>query len=225
MNNNALWSGDRAAEYERENYERGLAGFVLLNSHKLIEKAYDENVTFARVLEVGAGSGIHVKLVRHKFDEYVMTDGTAEMTDQLRTVARQLGDPRIVVAEENACRLSFPDRSFDRLIATHVLEHLPSPEIVVEEWRRVLKPGGLLSIVLPCDPGLAWRLGRMLGPRAAGLRRGLDYDYVMALEHVNSITNLLAILRHHFNDRSEYWWPTHLPQSDINLIYAVNIRV
>jgi phosphatidylethanolamine/phosphatidyl-N-methylethanolamine N-methyltransferase len=221
----SVWSGARAGEYESENYERGLSGFVLRRSHMLIEKPYTETSTFSRVLEVGAGSGVHIRFVSHRYDEYVMTDGSEDMITQLRRAASELNDPRVSVATENAYRLSFADHSFDRVIATHVLEHLPSPQLVVEEWRRVLKPGGVLSVVLPCDPGFAWRLGRMFGPRAAAHRRGIDYDYVMALEHVNAITNLVSILRHHFSDRKEYWWPSLLPQTDINLIFAANITI
>ncbi len=217
--------GTRAGEYESVNYGKSLAGFVLRRSHMLIEKPYTETSKFSRVLEVGAGSGVHVRFVRHQFDEYVMTDGSEDMTAQLQRASSEVSKPGITVATEDACRLSFADHSFDRLIATHVLEHLASPQVVVEEWRRVLKPGGVLSIVLPCDPGLAWRFGRMLGPRAAALRRGLAYDYGQALEHVNSITNLIAIIRHHFDNRKEYWWPSLLPQSDINLIFAVNITI
>lgn len=191
----------------------------------LIEKPYTEASKFSRVLEVGAGSGIHVRFVRHQFDEYVMTDVSEDMTAQLQRDLSEGCKPRITFQTENACKLSFSDHCFDRVIATHVLEHLPSPQLVVEEWHRVLKPGGVLSIVLPCDPGLAWRFGRMLGPRAAALRRGLDYDYLVAVEHINAITNLIAILRHHFGVRKEYWWPSLLPQSDINLIFAANITV
>ncbi len=221
----SVWTGALAGEYESENYGRGLNGFVMTRSHMLIEKPYTETSKFSRVLEVGAGSGVHIRFVRHQFDEYVMTDGAEGMMAQLLRARSERSDSRITVGTENACHLSFADHSFDRVIATHVLEHLPSPQLVVEEWRRVLKPGGVLSIVLPCDPGLAWRFGRMFGPRAAALRRGIDYDYSMALEHVNSITNLLAILRHHFDDRKESWWPSLAPQSDINLIFAANITI
>lgn len=221
----SIWSGARAGEYESENYERGLNGFVLRRSHTLIEKPYPATRKFSRVLEVGAGSGMHMRHVRHQFDEYVMTDGQEDMIAQMRRAAHAEDNSRITYLTEDACHLSFADHSFDRLIATHVLEHLPSPHLVVEEWRRVLKPGGVLSIVLPCDPGLGWRFGRMLGPRAAARKRGLHYDYVMALEHINSITNLVAILHHHFPNRNEYWWPCLAPQTDINLIYAVNIAI
>jgi ubiquinone/menaquinone biosynthesis C-methylase UbiE len=121
--------------------------------------------------------------------------------------------------------LPFPDDSFDRLIATHVLEHVPFPHLAIQEWVRVLKPGGILSLILPCDPGMAWRLGRYLGPRKQAEKAGLPYDYYMAREHINSIFNLHQILKFHFPKRAVTWWPLRLPLPDVNLIYAGNFYV
>ena len=57
-----------------------------------------------------------------------------------------------------------------------------------------------------------------------GCTNGLEYDYVMAREHVNPITNLVTLIHYYFEDYRETWWPARIPFSDINLIYAVNIR-
>jgi ubiquinone/menaquinone biosynthesis C-methylase UbiE len=121
--------------------------------------------------------------------------------------------------------LPFDDCSFNRLIATHVLEHVPFPHLAIQEWVRVLKPGGVLSLILPCDPGWAWRLGRYLGPRKQAEKAGLPYDYYMAREHINSIFNLDQLLKYHFPKREITWWPTRLPFPDINLIYTGNFYV
>ncbi|MEA2820177.1 MAG: phosphatidylethanolamine/phosphatidyl-N-methylethanolamine N-methyltransferase [Bradyrhizobium sp.] len=221
-----LWSDAEAAHYEQENYGPGLAGWVLKRSHALVEQPFDGSCRFERVIEVGAGSGVHIKYVRHDYGEYVMTDGSDAMLDQMRSAAATARHPdRVIVAKENAIAIRYPDSSFDRLIATHVLEHVPRPHEVILEWARLVKPGGIISVVLPCDPGLLWRTGRLFGPRARAHARGLNYDYVMALEHVNSITNLAAIIGFLFPDRDDKWWPVNLPLSDINLIYVANIRV
>jgi ubiquinone/menaquinone biosynthesis C-methylase UbiE len=45
--------------------------------------------------------------------------------------------------------LPFPDRTFDVLTAWHVIEHVPDVAVTLAEWRRVLKPGGLLVIETP----------------------------------------------------------------------------
>lgn len=42
-----------------------------------------------------------------------------------------------------------PDASFDWLNASHILEHLHSPELAFANWVRVVKPGGLLLISVP----------------------------------------------------------------------------
>jgi phosphatidylethanolamine/phosphatidyl-N-methylethanolamine N-methyltransferase len=89
---------------------------------------------------------------------------------------------------------------------------------------RVLKAGGVLSIVLPCDPGFAWRLGRNLGPRKSFTDVGIDYDYWMAREHINPVNNLVSFLRFYFGEEiSEKWLPLRIPSMDVNLFYIAHI--
>jgi ubiquinone/menaquinone biosynthesis C-methylase UbiE len=217
-----IWTSDYAEKYEGANYGAGLAGYVMRRSHELVEAPFGKDVFFDKVLEVGAGSGVHLRSVRHRFGEYMLTDFS---TDMLSNVVASSQPGKVSVVAQDATALSFPDASFDRLIATHVLEHLYRPHEVLREWVRVLKPGGTLSLVLPCDPGMMWRFGRYFGPRQRAKQNGLAYDYVMAREHVNAITNLVAFIRYYFDKREEYWWPSRAHFTDINLIYAVNIKI
>ena len=212
------------AAYERSNYGTGLAAYFLRMSHEWCERRFDRNDHFARVLEVGAGTGVHIRSVRHGFDEYWMTDLNRPLLEQIpQSGASTTG--RVFVKSEDAAKLSFGERSFDRLIATHVLEHLPSPHQVLREWVRVVRPGGVLSLVLPCDPGLAWRWGRNLGPRRTFTRAGIDYDYWMAREHINSINNLVSLLRYYFDVVEESWRPCLVPSMDLNLFYIAHVKV
>ncbi len=209
--------------YETLNYANNLSSRVLAHSHQVLEKAFGRHDHFGKVLEVGAGSGQHVAAIRHGFDEYWLTDGNSNMLDQAR--ARIGADDRFRYQSEDAGRLSFDSGSFDRLIATHVLEHIVHPHEVLREWARVVRPGGMLSLVLPCDPGLAWRLGRCFGVRRRAENAGIAYDYWMAREHVNSIFNLVTFIDYYFHDIDACWWPLGVPLADVNLIYAANIRL
>jgi SAM-dependent methyltransferase len=206
--------------YEKNNYDQGLAGFFLNKSHEWSEKPFTAADRFPRVLEVGAGTGVHIGYVRHAFDEYISTDLNPPFLDKMKPAGRN-----VIVKAEDATRLSFPDRSFDRVIAAHILEHLFPPHQVLREWARVLKPRGLLTLVLPCDPGVGWRLGRYLSARKRFVRDGLDYDYWMAREHVNPINNLVSFVRHYFSDVREEWYPFRVPSMDLNLFYIAHVRV
>lgn len=219
----AKWLGN----YDRSNYDRGLAASVLKRTHSLIEKPFGPDSHFSQVLEIGAGTLAHLPFVRHQFDRYVASDFDQSVLDVAAhsPTLVERSTERIELLKLNGTALPFSDDSFDRLIATHVLEHIPSPWNAIQEWVRVLKPGGVLSLILPCDPGWAWRLGRCFGPRAQAEKAGLPYDYYMAREHVNSIFNLDQILRYHFPKRTVTWWPLRLPMPDLNLIYAGNFYV
>lgn len=209
--------------YEKLNYSGNLSSRVLAHSHVVLENAYTADDYFSDVLEIGAGSGQHPLSVKHSFDRYMITDGNDRMLDQAKS--RFAGDKRFDYKVEDARKLSFEDASFDRVIATHVLEHLVHPHEILREWTRVIKPGGTLSLVLPCDPGFAWRFGRMLGVRKRAESAGLEYDYWMAREHVNSIFNLVTFINYYYDNVQSSWWPMRVPVADLNLIYAANIKI
>lgn len=214
-----------AETYEHSNYDSGLSGYFLRKSHFWCESAFDGHVHFGKVLEVGAGTGVHLDYVLHSFDEYWLTDLNTVFLDQ--AVAARSGNTRRAVrtVRQDAAALTFADNAFDRLIAAHVLEHLPEPHRVIHEWARVVKPGGVLSLVLPCDPGVAWRIGRTVGSRGKFVRAGIEYDYWMAREHVNAINNLVALVRYYFDEVREEWLPFRVPSMDLNLFYVAHVRV
>ena len=212
--------------YDQDNYASPLQAKVMHASHRLIESGYGSNEHFSRVLEVGAGTGEHLPFVRHGYDEYILSD----MDPEALKVAKeklQTGDNRenLVFAQHEGQILEYPDSTFDRVIAVHVLEHIYQPHLAIKEWMRVLKPQGLLSVLIPSDPGIAWRLGRCLGPRKQALEQGIAYDYIMAREHVNSSINLIALLRHYLPDSRESWWPFKIRSVDINLFIAYEARM
>ncbi len=171
-------------------------------------------------MEVGAGTGEHVPFVRHRFDSYTLTDMDEKTLEVAKGKYGALHPDKLRFDTQSGSNLTYPDDSFDRLIAAHVLEHIYQPHLALKEWCRVIKPGGTLSILIPTDPGIAWRLGRHLGPRRNAIAQGIAYDYVMAREHVNPCNNLIAFLRHYFPDAQESWWPTPIPSIDANLFFA-----
>ena len=131
-----------------ETYQQGLLGLVWNKIHKQMEKPFKKQ-HFSTVLELGAGHGQHFKNTKHTFDRYFETD---IRIDNLK----KFSEPHLAkeVKSVDATNLvDFDDHSVDRLIATCLLAHLDNPYGVLQEWRRIVKPGGVITIYIPTEGG------------------------------------------------------------------------
>jgi Methyltransferase domain len=72
-----------------------------------------------------------------------------------------LSDPGLV-RHEDLTRLSYPDASFDLVLTSETLEHVPDLEAALAEVRRVLAPGGLHLFTVPLLPGVSKTFARSI---------------------------------------------------------------
>ena len=61
----------------------------------------------------------------------------------------------------HACALPFHDHSLDYVLASHVLEHVANPVKALAEWYRVVRPGGIIYLIVP-DRRATWEHAREL---------------------------------------------------------------
>jgi len=212
-----------ASDYDDKIYKkRGLINYCMDKSHIMLEAPFTDKDFFDKVLEIGSGLGVHLKYINHRYNTYTMAD----LDDMVIKKLELKNYPEnIIIKKLEGEGLPFPDNYFDRLIASHVLEHIHHPEIALREWNRVVKNCGIISIALPCDPGLAWRFGRIFS-RKDSIKRGfIEYDLFMALEHINPINNLISIIEYFFENKKIQYWPFKIKITDINLFYIANIVV
>lgn len=122
-------------------------------------------------------------------------------------------------------RIPYEDGYFDRVIAIHVLEHLPDLPSAIDEVWRVLKPNGLFSIVFPCDPGIAYEIARKISAeRVFRARYKLPYRWLIRREHVNSAAEVEHVLRQRFDIFDKTFFPLVLPVVNMNLCIGVTAR-
>ena len=76
--------------------------------------------------------------------------------------ARHARERGLDVVEGELLDAPFEKSSFDAIVATDVLEHLPNPSAVIERFAELLVPGGVLYVAVP-DAGS--RLARVMGRR------------------------------------------------------------
>jgi SAM-dependent methyltransferase len=110
------------------------------------------------LLDMGCGAGRHAFESFRRGARVVAFDySAAELKDVagLFAAMRDAGEagtaPGSMAAPANgdALALPFPDNTFDRVIASEVLEHVSDDQRSLEEIFRVLKPGGTLAATVP----------------------------------------------------------------------------
>lgn len=93
------------------------------------------------LLDLGAGTGRHAREAVRRGARVIALDLRAQ---DLRTT----GEGPLLV-QGDGLALPFADATFDRVIASEVLEHIPEDGAAIAELRRVLKPGGRLAVSVP----------------------------------------------------------------------------
>jgi dolichol-phosphate mannosyltransferase len=134
----------------------------------------------ARVLDVGCGSSVIIQSLNNAV-------GMDLSMGKLRFLRRK----GIELVRGSAFALPFKDATFDCVISSQVIEHVPYDEVLFGEMARVLQPGGMLIIGTPDYSTLGWQI---IEPLYGALMPGGYRD-----EHITHYTreSLESILVNH----------------------------
>jgi ubiquinone/menaquinone biosynthesis C-methylase UbiE len=150
---------------------------------------------FGNALEIGSGTGyFSLNLLQlGLIEELTATDISAGMLKRLETTAEALGlAERTSTVVTDAERLPFAEESFDLVFGHAVLHHIPDLDRAFAEFRRVLRPGGMIAFAgEPSRHGdrlaaLPKRAGMVAAPpwrRACGARRRAVPEVEQSGEH------------------------------------------
>lgn len=97
-------------------------------------------------LDVGCGTGFLSLELAARGHRVTGIDLAPAMLEAARRKAAERGVD-IRFEEGDAEQVPFPAGSFDLVISRHVLWTLPHPEAAIDDWIRVLRPGGRLVVV------------------------------------------------------------------------------
>ena len=181
------------ARFMNESYAKvvdlGAVGFVKKIVHRMLERGHETPVE--TLLELGAGQGQHLNFVRQPFSHYIQSDWILreELEQRPGVENLRLNAEDLSVIESN---------SVDRIIATCLLTHLDNPERALQEWRRVVKVGGWLSIWVPCEMGMLLRVSQNLTTKRKIEKYGFDYEWMCRLDHRNHFPMMRALIKQVF---------------------------
>ena len=211
--------------YKETNYRdylySGVIGFLMKWQHRLLSPNIYNNCE--KVLEIGPGYEPHIKYKKINYKEYycLELDSNLNHKEYYNNYF-----PDVIFKTYDGKKLDFPENFFDRIVISHTLEHIPDFESFLNEMMRVLKKGCVISIASPCDNGFLWRLGRFFLKKTYHKIKKtpeIEYDYYMAKEHINTIFQIISILKKNFNIQSEIFLPFRIRIIDLNLIHICHV--
>ncbi len=102
-----------------------------------------------RVLEAGCGTGAQtVILARSSPEAAILSIDLSEASiREARAKVDRLGITNVSFAQASLFDLPHPDASFDHVFVCFVLEHVPEPLAALRCLKRILKPGGTLTVI------------------------------------------------------------------------------
>lgn len=166
-----------------------------------------------KVIDIGCGAG------RHSFEAYrrgadvIAFDQDAAELDNVNTLFRAMADageaPPSAKAETvvgDALALPYPDRTFDCVIASEILEHVPADNVVIDELIRVLKVGGRLAVTVPrwLPERLCWLLSEDYHSNEGGHIRIYRANHLRAKIADRGMTFTHAHHSHALH--APFWW-------------------
>lgn len=201
---------------------RAQFGLIEKFNHGYAVKHASKN--FLRTLEIGAGIGEHLqyeKLTPEQKKNYVAVELRDNMAAQIQShhpdIATHVGDCQKT--------LPFTDDYFDRILAIHVLEHLPNlPAAIREMYRLCHKQQGIFSVVIPCEGGLAYSIARRISAqRIFEKRYQQSYRWFIEREHINLPHEILQELEPYFEITHKSFFPLLIPSINLNLCIGLTL--
>jgi SAM-dependent methyltransferase len=165
------------------------------------------------VLDLGCGAGRHTfeaarlggRAVAADIDDAALKDVRAWLDAIIDEGGAPHGSNTGPVAA-NALDLPFPDETFDRIIVSEVLEHVPRDERAMTEIKRVLKRSGSAVVTIPrfWPEIICWALSREYHSNTGGHVR--IYRRSQVLSRVRR-AGLIPYASHHAHAfHAPYWW-------------------
>ncbi len=130
------------------------------------------------LLDLGCGFGRHTYEALVKGADVVSCDMALGELEAIHNAAPMMIDDGLfdgsllhTQVQGDGTRLPYPDETFDKIIASEVLEHVPNDQAAYDEFMRILKPGGTLAVTVPATlpEKICWKISdEYYAPKAVG---------------------------------------------------------
>jgi ubiquinone/menaquinone biosynthesis C-methylase UbiE len=171
----------------------------------------------ADVLDIATGRGAQLFAAAEAVGpsgRVVGVDLSPEMVRETASEIARRGVDQAIVRQMDAEALEFPDASFDRVTCGFALFFFPSPERALEEFHRVLRPGGKVAASTWGDPDPLWAWYDEIAKRhgvpgvnvgSGRFRTPAELETVLAQAGFVEVRTQLESITFVYKDEEEWW--------------------
>ena len=217
--------------YKGQNYSKstysGFSKILFTINHKLldlnVEQKYNE-----KIVEIGGGAEPHIKYMNTDFiKSYTIVD---DISYKHAVQKLQSKYKRIKFYFIDYKKINFSKKyDFTRMIASHSFEHFRFFESDFLKLMKLLEKNGIISIALPCDPGLFWRFLQFFSffnqKKYYGWKNMKQKDLSDTREHLTSCQNILKIIKFYFSNIKKIYFPFFIPLIEFNIFLIIQVNV
>ncbi|MDO8269843.1 MAG: class I SAM-dependent methyltransferase [Candidatus Levybacteria bacterium] len=118
----------------------------------MLQKKYDKK----QILDIATGSGyVAIEMARLGLN-VIATDLTPQALENINNTKKKLGLKNLKTINCYAEKIPVPSESCDFIVANAILEHIPNEKKAINEWIRILKPGGRMMVTVPLRFRYIW---------------------------------------------------------------------
>lgn len=140
-----------------------------------------------RALEVGPGAGPYVPELCERFASVLASDVEGRYLDYVRAGNGDRGN--LTLREDDITCSHLEQESFDVVLCSEVIEHVPEPRKVLAGIFRLLKPGGTMLLSTPQSRSTVELLGRVaFRPGVIELTRAIYREPVLPTGHISLLS-------------------------------------
>jgi SAM-dependent methyltransferase len=173
-----------------------------------------------RTLEIGPGLTGVAQLLND-----VRTDAIEVDPYFASELAKALPNCNVIVADIQSDLPALASGAYDRIVAFHVLEHLPDLPAALAQIKRAMRDDAVFDVMLPCEGGMMYSLGRSV-TTARYFKKKFNRNFAkfIAQEHVSTVAEILTLLNAEFVPELTTYYPTRVPSVDVNLAVGLRLR-
>ena len=126
-----------------------------------------------RLLDIGCSTGFMTALYAEKFASTLGIDLDPQAIENANSAR---SSPKLSFQIGDAMGTGLPPQSFDVITCTHIYEHVPSADRLLQEIKRLLKPGGVCFF--SAGNRYIWREGHYDLPLLSAIPKWLAHPYI-----------------------------------------------